>query len=164
LKCYLGPFNTSQTAKCGEIVIAITDMTQERRIVARAARIPRINTDFAVFSMDLVKIKTRDETPPEYLYGVFRYSVFPDEVKQYANGVNVLHLNPDHIGNFIFPLPPADLYMRYSEFVKEVYAQIDVMELRNNNLRQTRDLLLPKLISGELDVSELDITIPEANA
>jgi type I restriction enzyme, S subunit len=164
LKCYLGPFNTSQTAKCGDIVIAITDMTQERRIVARAARIPRINTDFAVFSMDLVKIKTRDETPPEYLYGVFRYSVFPDEVKQYANGVNVLHLNPDHIGNFIFPLPPADLYMRYSEFVKEVYAQIDVMELRNNNLRQTRDLLLPKLISGELDVSELDITIPEANA
>ena len=25
------------------------------------------------------------------------------------------------------------------------------------NLRKTRDLLLPKLISGELDVSELDI-------
>ena len=31
--------------------------------------------------------------------------------------------------------------------------------LRNINLRQTRDLLLPKLISGELDVSELDINI-----
>ena len=28
---------------------------------------------------------------------------------------------------------------------------------KNDNLRQTRDLLLPKLISGELDVSELDI-------
>jgi len=28
---------------------------------------------------------------------------------------------------------------------------------KNNNLRQTRDLLLPKLISGELDVSDLDI-------
>lgn len=48
----------------------------------------------------------------------------------------------------------------------------DMFELLNNSmladknyyLRQTRDLLLPKLISGELDVSELDITIPEANA
>ena len=30
-------------------------------------------------------------------------------------------------------------------------------------LRQTRDLLLPKLISGELDVSELDIEIPESD-
>jgi len=28
-------------------------------------------------------------------------------------------------------------------------------------LRQTRDLLLPKLISGEVDVSELDIKVPE---
>jgi type I restriction enzyme S subunit len=37
------------------------------------------------------------------------------------------------------------------------------LQVRNSNLRQTRDLLLPKLISGELDVSELDITIPEAN-
>ena len=31
--------------------------------------------------------------------------------------------------------------------------------MKNTNLRQTRDLLLPKLISGELDVSELDINI-----
>jgi type I restriction enzyme S subunit len=30
---------------------------------------------------------------------------------------------------------------------------------RNAVLRQTRDFLLPKLISGELDVSELDIRV-----
>jgi type I restriction enzyme S subunit len=32
---------------------------------------------------------------------------------------------------------------------------------KNAALRQTRDLLLSKLISGEVDVSELDIRIPE---
>lgn len=35
---------------------------------------------------------------------------------------------------------------------------------KNANLRRTRDLLLPKLISGEIDVSGLDIRIPEAEA
>jgi type I restriction enzyme, S subunit len=35
---------------------------------------------------------------------------------------------------------------------------------RNSILRQTRDLLLPKLISGEVDVSELDISAPEEAA
>ena len=41
-----------------------------------------------------------------------------------------------------------------------------VMSLRakNQTLRQTRDLLLPKLISGELDVSDLDIKITELAA
>jgi type I restriction enzyme S subunit len=35
---------------------------------------------------------------------------------------------------------------------------------RNTILRQTRDLLLPRLISGKLDVSGLDIRIPEEAA
>jgi len=35
---------------------------------------------------------------------------------------------------------------------------------KNNNLRQTRELLLPKLISGELDVSSLPIAVPEEAA
>jgi hypothetical protein len=32
---------------------------------------------------------------------------------------------------------------------------------KNRNLRRTRDLLLPKLISGALDVSNLDIQTAE---
>jgi hypothetical protein len=32
-----------------------------------------------------------------------------------------------------------------------------------NNLRQTRDLLLPKLISGEIDVENLDIQTGDLN-
>jgi type I restriction enzyme S subunit len=34
----------------------------------------------------------------------------------------------------------------------------------NANLRRTRDLLLPRLISGQVDVSELDIAVPEEGA
>jgi type I restriction enzyme S subunit len=36
-----------------------------------------------------------------------------------------------------------------------------MLDLKNCNLRQTRDLLLPKLISGQLDVEDLDIDIGE---
>jgi hypothetical protein len=45
---------------------------------------------------------------------------------------------------------------RIQDIEKDLWAAAD--ELRaNSNLRQTRDLLLPRLISGELDVSQLDI-------
>jgi len=40
-------------------------------------------------------------------------------------------------------------------------ARIGTMFFQNTNLRHTRDLLLPKLISGDVDVSELDITVSE---
>jgi type I restriction enzyme S subunit len=36
-----------------------------------------------------------------------------------------------------------------------------LLGLKNSIVRQTRDLLLPKLISGQLDVEDLDIEIGE---
>ena len=63
--------------RLGDIVVAVTDMTQERRIVARAARIPDVGEEFGVFSMDLVKIVPKD-LQAEYVLGMLRYSDFPD--------------------------------------------------------------------------------------
>ena len=56
-------------------------------------------------------------------------------------------------------IPPDQITQRFSRFVRDVIPTIQNLIFRNINLRQTRDLLLPKLISGELDVSELDINI-----
>ena len=56
-------------------------------------------------------------------------------------------------------IPPDQITQRFSSFVRDIVKQIQNLIFQNRNLRQTRDLLLPKLISGELDVSELDIDI-----
>jgi type I restriction enzyme S subunit len=61
-------------------------------------------------------------------------------------------------------LPPAPLLKDAEQVLEPMLGALFNNAKRNNILRQTRDLLLPKLISGELDVSELDITIPEAKA
>lgn len=44
-------------------------------------------------------------------------------------------------------------------YVHPLIDLILVYQKRNKILRETRDLLLPKLISGELDVSDLEITV-----
>jgi type I restriction enzyme, S subunit len=61
-------------------------------------------------------------------------------------------------------LPPGSLLEKAEQVLDPLSGALFNYAKRNNILRQTRDLLLPRLISGELDVSELDITIPEANA
>ena len=47
----------------------------------------------------------------------------------------------------------------FGEFVEPIFSQMANMILKNQNLRNSRDLLLPKLITGEIDVSELNIDI-----
>lgn len=48
---------------------------------------------------------------------------------------------------------------RFSDFAAGVFQQTEILKHRNHNLRQTRDILLPKLFSGEIDVSNLDIAV-----
>ena len=53
--------------------------------------------------------------------------------------------------------PTESVIGKFEEIVNLIFAELANLTLKNANLRQTRDLLLPKLISGEIDVSELDI-------
>ena len=53
--------------------------------------------------------------------------------------------------------PDLELGTKYEEIVKPMEESIGRLVMKNANLRQTRDLLLPKLISGEIDISELHI-------
>jgi type I restriction enzyme S subunit len=56
-------------------------------------------------------------------------------------------------------LPDIALARNFVNSVNPLFLQITLLEHKNQNLRKTRDLLLPKHISGEIDVSDLDIHI-----
>lgn len=58
--------------------------------------------------------------------------------------------------------PTKNILDEYKELVKPLFLLIKELSMECINLSTTRDLLLPKLMSGELDVSELDIKIAEA--
>lgn len=152
LKRFTGSYKDTQKVTTGDLVMAVTDMTQERRIVARCGRVPRLGSDFGVISMDLVKIDANKGVPRDFIYGMFRWSGFADEVKQHANGANVLHLSPDRIAEYRFALPPSEITAQFAAFISPMLHQCDVLLEKNEVLRATRDLLLPKLISGELNV------------
>ena len=53
--------------------------------------------------------------------------------------------------------PPKSILVNYQEVAETISLELTNLTIKNTNLQQTRDLLLSKLISGEIDVSELDI-------
>jgi type I restriction enzyme S subunit len=62
-----------------------------------------------------------------------------------------------HIKTIQFAWPPTKILAEANEILEPMSNQIIILKRKNANLRRTRDLLLPKLISGALDVSKLDI-------
>lgn len=58
-----------------------------------------------------------------------------------------------------FLIPENDLLNSFTQQIAPIFSLTRSLRSRNENLRTTRDLLLPKLISGKLDVEDLDIDI-----
>ena len=80
-----------------------------------------------------------------------------EKVSGYITGAAQPKITQANMNRIPVYLPPRDLMAQFTELVKPKFDLIDCLERKNRNLRATRDLLLPKLISGELDVS----TLPE---
>ena len=58
----------------------------------------------------------------------------------------------DYIQQTLRVVPTADLRVRFRDQVSPLLAQIGTLGLKITNLRRTRDLLLPRLLSGQIDV------------
>jgi len=56
-----------------------------------------------------------------------------------------------------FLVPSEVTLSQFQEFISPLFSQINKLTGKNDNLRKTRDLLLPKLISGEVDVERLEV-------
>ncbi len=54
-------------------------------------------------------------------------------------------------------VPDADLQTRFDEVTVPLFRAVGVLGAKNTTLRHTRNLLLPKLISGEVSVEDLDV-------
>ena len=54
---------------------------------------------------------------------------------------------------------PEQILNNFTERVMPLFELMDSLTLRIQNLRRTRDLLLPRLISGQLNVEELDLNV-----
>lgn len=159
LKYYKGEFKAEQLVNQGDIVMAVTDMTQDRVVVGRAARVPNFGEKGAVISLDVIKLEPRDINST-YLYLFLRFSGFANHIKEFANGANVLHLKPDLVPAQKVLMAPRAQQDRAALIAEPMLQQAEQLAESCRKLSEMRDALLPRLISGKLRVDALDINPP----
>ena len=83
---------------------------------------------------------------------MLRFSGIAENISQHANGTNVLHLKPDLIGRVGTILPDSKVIGAFEKQVLPIYKKIESLENQNVILAEGRDRLLPRLMSGEIEV------------
>ena len=147
-KKYNGKYKDSQIVNAGDLILGVTDMTQDRRTVGSVALIPVIDGT-SVISADLVKIESK--VPNQFLYCMCRYGFYSKYFSQFANGANVLHLKPNTLLNKKVLLPTEDLIETFTKKVIPMVDIVDKINLQNDILIKQRNYLLPRLMSGKLE-------------
>lgn len=82
----------------------------------------------------------------------------------FAHGAAQQNLSQELIKGFSLLVPKDDLIAAFGRVAAPIYEQIEVLMRAINALTQARDKLLPRLISGKLDVEHLDIRFPPSMA
>lgn len=108
-----------------------------------------------VASSDAIVIRSRVSSNFSLVLSIVSSDAFVAHATQSSNGTKMPRANWAVLVQYPVALPPPDLLEKFNSFITPSLAQIMTLTLKNRNLRQTRDLLLPRLISGELDVSTL---------
>lgn len=146
-KYFNGVVKDEQILNQGNIVVAVTDMTTDRAIISRPARIPNLNYSKITFSADVVKVV------PEAISSVFTYYSlmdyrFTETTKNKANGANVLHLRPQAISDYKILIPTHELMMKFENICLSMANLSDILAEENQRLIESRDLLIPQLVTG----------------
>lgn len=93
-----------------------------------------------------------------FLYYLLRVAFAKEDV--IGNGSIFNSVGKDELARFPVLLPTKDLIDRFEKIAGPIDAQLDSLYGSNDRLKQTRDALLPRLISGKLKVDHLDIRLP----
>lgn len=124
-------------------------------LTGNIGRICMVYGDNYLLNQRVAKLKPKQENYFEFVYLMFRSSFLRATLENLSNGAAQQNLSPIEMGKLEFPFPSAEVINKFSELTKSFFDEIITLNKKNQLLQETRDLLLPRLISGKLSVEHL---------
>lgn len=109
-----------------------------------------------IFSTGFAGIQA-NENSFTYLWAYLLSDDFDKIKNAYAMGTTMQAINNKNINNILIAIPTDSILKEFSTITKPMIENISNLRNQNEKLAQTRDTLLPKLMSGEIDVSNIKI-------
>lgn len=85
-----------------------------------------------------------------YLYEFLKYNL--RMITNGSKGSVIKYLTKDMIAAFKILEPTPEVINSYNQLVTPIYRQIETLNIQNEKLKEARDILIPKLIAGEIEV------------
>lgn len=120
--------------------------------------------EVAFGSTEYIVLTSKGELPSEFFYFLARNEDFISYATAHMNGSSGRQrVSGADVGNYEVRMPSEKQVSEFKEIAGKAMRVISASSIESRKLAQSRDALLPKLMSGEIDVSEVDLTQPTNN-
>ena len=145
-----------QHAELFDILVAHTDLTQNADVIGNAEILLTFGKySDIIFSMDLVQVLPKACFPYKYLLAaLLKNPYFKAHCLGYVNGTTVLHMSKKALPEYVVACPTNLEAEKMNSAFKTYYQKMAEILQENETLATLRDTLLPKLMNGEIKVTE----------
>ncbi|MEY8241026.1 MAG: restriction endonuclease subunit S [Cycloclasticus sp.] len=131
-----------------DVLLNITGASVARCAIVPSACTPaRVNQHVAI-----IRVTDSDICPEYVLYTLISHVGKTRLLNIAQGGATREAITKGHIENLEILIPPAAINKQFSHLAKSISRKKEVLFLKNENLKAQRDMLLPRLISGSIDV------------
>lgn len=149
-----------QHADLFDTLVAHTDLTQNADVIGNAEPVLSLSGyEDIIFSMDVVKVLPKASGISKFLIAaMLQTQRFKRHCLGYVNGTTVLHLSKKALPEYSLMLPSDFSILKpLDNAVTSLYQQMALNIEESTKLTELRDSLLPRLMSGEIDVSIISL-------
>jgi type I restriction enzyme, S subunit len=132
-----------QVLNTSDIIVSLT---------GNVGRICLVYGDNYLLNQRVAKVVPLDEYSKAYVYFLLRSKAMITSLENLSNGAAQQNLSPINMGNMKVNIPDKKLIMKFGELANNIIDLISTLNLENQKLKESRDILLPRLMSGTINV------------
>ena len=152
MKYYSGEYKERHLLRAGDLVVANTDLTQQRVIIGRPALVPP-SLGKAIFTHHVTAIRPlKDEKLRLPIWAQLNSSAFRERAEGFATGTTVAGMPVETLLDFHVRIPDVGIICAAQELLERVWAA----ESESRFLKHAREILMPELLSGRLRVKDAE--------
>jgi type I restriction enzyme S subunit len=147
-----GPLESAYVFEPMDLMVTMTDLSKAGDTLGFPAFIPKLQSLTFLHNQRIGRVLPVGEFfPKHYLYCLLCEERYRHHIVGGATGTAVKHTSPTRILSFPFASPKdAKLIHAFENFARPIFRQINNRIEALENLRRTRDLLLPRLLNGQI--------------
>ncbi|MCG3083048.1 restriction endonuclease subunit S [Anoxybacillus sp. LAT_33] len=155
-KFYNGDFPKQYLLNEGDLLVVMTDLVAEAPLLGSPAFINE--NDKYLHNQRLGKVILKDENQTDifYIYETLNSPYVRNIIRAGASGTTVKHTSPSRIEEIKVINPPSEIQKQFGQYLSGFFNLIKNNEKEVRDLQATRDFLLPRLLSGEIDLSKAE--------